>query len=355
MVSLLFFLCEAYSEEKFLNVKGIVKTEGSGEPVSDYSIKIVQDKLDSATQSYTKPEFQIWAPANRRSTLYFIKPGYVTKSIYVDASYIPSIAFKVKQQIDIEIEMTPIEKVGRRDFSKPIMTAQYNASSNDFHVDRVNVMSKSTVSSDYSPPFPAPVDTYKGVQPTNNTLTLTALEDLEKKASTSELKSLIEGVLFADLNYCFFNERTNDANVILKKLALINPETWAGLKPFDSPEYGKIIMRTINREQGVDTLFAIGSNIECSRLIFENFTSDSKILVHLKKIKEVYPAFKLNSNNEQLQNLTGKLSSMIPLITEIEKKYTESLRTKSDFNLEEDTVFQELKSINTAVYQVVIQ
>ncbi|MBK9590480.1 MAG: hypothetical protein IPO32_02910 [Crocinitomicaceae bacterium] len=123
----IFLNLSAFADEKFLNIKGTVLEEESKTAVTGYSVKVVQDRLDSTTTAFSKSEFQVWAPANRRTTLYFMKEGYVTKLVYIDASYIPSIAFKEKQEIELEILMTPVEKVGRRNFSKPIMTAQYNA------------------------------------------------------------------------------------------------------------------------------------------------------------------------------------------------------------------------------------
>jgi hypothetical protein len=134
-----------------------------------------------------------------------MKEGYVTKMVYIDASYIPSIAFKEKQEIELEILMTPIEKVGRRNFSKPIMTAQYNASANSFSVTVVEQASTSKVSEDYNPPFPAPVDTYKGVQPSANDLTLTASYNKEKVKSGSDLSRVIQGNFVCRYELLFFS------------------------------------------------------------------------------------------------------------------------------------------------------
>ncbi|MBK6524888.1 MAG: hypothetical protein IPG07_04590 [Crocinitomicaceae bacterium] len=106
----IFLNLSAFADEKFLNIKGTVLEEESKTAVTDYSVKVVQDRLDSTTTVFSKSEFQVWAPANRRTTLYFMKEGYVTKLVYIDASYIPSIAFKEKQEIELEILMTPIEK-----------------------------------------------------------------------------------------------------------------------------------------------------------------------------------------------------------------------------------------------------
>lgn len=342
------------AEEKFLNIKGVVLEEDSKAELSGYTIKLVQDRIDSASTVFSKSAFQVWAPANRRTTIYFMKEGYVTKQVYIDASYIPSIAFKQKQEIELEILMTPDAKVGKRNFSKPIMTASYDAGSNSFSVNVVEQASTSKVSEDYNPPFPAPVDTYKGVQPSANDLALTMTYNKEKVKSGSDLYRVIQGILFADMNYCFFNERTNDANAILVKLAAIDPSNWANLKPIDSPEYGKIVMRTVNREQSIDTLFALGVFVESSRLIYENFTSDTKVLVHLKKLKEVMSSYNPVSLSGNQIALVNGLKMMIPTISDIEKRYTESLRNKTDFDLNQDNLFQQIKAENLTIYNSII-
>jgi hypothetical protein len=351
----IFLNLSAFADEKFLSIKGTVLEEESKTAVTGFSVKVVQDKLDSTTAAFSKSEFQVWAPANRRTTVYFMKEGYVTKLVYIDASYIPSIAFKEKQEIELEILMTPLEKVGRRIFSKPIMTAQYNASANSFSVTVVEQASTSKVSEDYTPPFPAPVDTYKGVQPSANDLALTATFNKEKVKSGSDLSRVIQGILFADMNYCFFNERTNDANSILLKLVEIDPSNWSNLKPVDSPEYGRIVMRTVNREQSVDTLFALGVFVESSRLIFENFTSDTKVLVHLKKLKDVMNAYKPVGLSERQISMVNSLKMMVPTIADLEKRYTESLRNKTDFDLTTDDLFQQLKADNLSIYKGLIE
>ena len=343
------------AEEKFLSIKGTLLEEESKTALTNYTIKVVQDRLDSTMNLFSKSEFQVWAPANRRSVVYFEKEGYVTKQVYIDASYIPSIAFKEKQQIELQILMTPLDKVGKRNFSKPIMTAQYDAADNAFWVKEEEVARVSSVPENYNPPFPTPVDTYKGVQPTANDLLLTTTYNKDKVKSGSEFSRIIQGVLFADMNYCFFNERTNDANVILSKLAAIDADNWGGMKPFDSPEYGKIIMRTLNREQSADTLFALGAFIETSRLIFENFTSDTKVMVHLKKLKDVLNAYQPINLTSSQNTLVETVREFLPLIVELEKKYTDALRIKADFDLNADDVFISLRQKNLEVYQFVIE
>ncbi|MBK7128011.1 MAG: hypothetical protein IPM74_13735 [Crocinitomicaceae bacterium] len=349
-----------FTEEKFLSIKGVVLEEETKTEMTGYSIKLVQDKLDSNSVDFSKPEFQVWAPANRRTIVYFSKPGYVTKQVYIDASYIPSIAFKEKQQIELEIFMTPVEKTGKRNFSKPIITAAYDARSNAFTVKEEDVStngnnSAAKLDANYLPPFPAPVDTYKAVQPTANDLGLTQSFNKEKTKAGAELTKFIQGILFADLNYCFFNERTNDANVILATLAEIDPVVWGALKPFDSPEYGKIVMRTMNREQSADTLFALGACIETSRLIFLNFTSETKIIVHLKKMREIISSWQPTDLTQKQSEMVDALRNLIPLIEELESRYTENLRNKVEFDLQTDASFQSIQQANQTIYQSLIE
>lgn len=345
----------AYAQDKFLAIKGILLEEKDKTDLTNYTVKVVQDGLDSTIHLFSKSEFQVWAPANRRSTVYFMKEGYVTKQVYIDASYIPSIAFKEKQQIQLEIYMTPLDQVGKRDFSKPIYTAQYEAQENAFFLKEEEIGRLSSLAADYTPPFPTPVDTYKGVQPTANDLLLTSTFNQEKVKQGADYCKVIQGILFADMNYCFFNERTNDANKFLALLAAIDPAEWGGMKSFDSPEYGKIIMRTLNREQGVDTLFALGVYLETSRLIFENFTSDSKVMVHLKKLSDVMSKYNPANLTQNQLALVESIRETIPLIQSLEKKYTEALRVKSDFDLNQDAEFDQIRKKNLALYKLVIE
>lgn len=350
----LFCAIFTHAEEKFLSISGELFDEETKEVLTNFQVKIVQDRLDSSIAVFSKSKFQVWAPANRRTIIYFIKQGYVTKQVYIDASYIPSIAFKQKQAIELEIIMTAEDKIGRRNFDKPIMTAQYEARENAFTVSTAEEVFISAVPDNYNPPFPPPVDTYKGAQPTTNTLALTVEYNQTKTKSNSEFTRIIQGILFADMNYCFFNERTNDANKILAQLKAIDAGAWGNLKNFDSPEYGKIIMRTVNREQSIDTLFALGAYVETSRLIFENFTSDSKVLVHLKKLKDVLNAYHPKGLKPGQADFVSSLKNLVGLISDLETTYTESLRTKSNFEMDENNVFIDLKAKNLAIYSQLI-
>ena len=114
-------------------------------------------------------------------------------------------------------------------------------------------------------------------------------------------------------------------------------------------------MRTVNREQSVDTLFALGVYVESSRLIFENFTSDTKVLVHLKKLKDVMNAYKPVALSDRQISLVNSLKIMVPTIADLEKRYTESLRNKTDFDLNQDDLFLQIKSENMSIYSKLIE
>lgn len=341
------------AEEKFLRVKGTVIHERTKEPLTNYTIKVVEDRLDSVSYQCDKSKFKIWLPANRRIKVYFIKEGYVTKHIYVDASAIPSRAYKKKQQIEVDIHMTEVDDC-ELDYTKPIYEASYVARDNAFKLEKkMGDECKKKPDPNYTPPFPAPVDTYSGVQPSVKNLGLTTTID-QKKASSGELAIILQGILFADMNYCLFNERTNEANEYLNKLKGLNQGRWGNIKPFDSPEYGKIVMRTVNREQSTDTLFAFGAFIETSRLVFENFTSDSKVLIHLKVFKKVLFQFDSTHLTDKQKEIYNALAKMVPVITDLEKKYTESLKNKLNFEMAKDEQFLKIKQMNQELYDKLV-
>lgn len=349
-----FFSVQGLAAEKFLLVKGLVSDEQTGDPVSDYQIKVVEDRLDSVSYLFSKPKFKVWLPANRRIKVYFSKSGYYTKHIFVDASAIPSIAYKKKQIIELNIKMTPEGRAGKRDFSQPIMKAEYFARDNGFKLtDLFSESEKNKPDASYTPPFPAPVDTYSGVQPTSRNQLLTETFN-SNKAKNGSLATVVQGILFADMNYCLFNERTNEANVFLDDLKSLDANRWGNIKSFDSPEYGRIVMRTVNREQSVDTLFALGVFVETSRIIFENFTSDSKVLVHLKTLKNVLESYSGNGLDSEQISFINSLQDYVPGISDLESKYTNSLKNRINFEMASDDAFIELKKLNLSLYESLV-
>jgi len=351
LLALLIVAQGAFSEEKFLRIRGELVDELSNDPISNYEIKQVMDEEDSVSTQFAESDFQIWVPSNSKSKIFFIKDGFVIKHILVDASFIPSIAYKKKQRIELTIKMNSIsEDTRHKSMKKPIYTAEYVAKLNGFEVKDMSVKSNQKVHADYRPPFPSPADTYRNVKPSSNQMELTSSYNEDKASGNSGISRVLQGILFADMNYCLFNERTNKANEYLQKLIAADKNTWAHVKEFDSPEYGRIIMRTLNREESTDTLFALGAYIETSRLIFESFTSDSKVLMHLKKLKSVLAHFTVQNAGTEVQELLTFFDGIVPLILIVEKDYRDHLKNKVNFEMSEDEKFIEIKAKINEIY-----
>ncbi|MCB9225392.1 MAG: hypothetical protein R2780_00325 [Crocinitomicaceae bacterium] len=335
--------------EKFLHVTGELVDENTKEPLLNFDIKQVEDELDSLTTHFDKTEFDLWVSPNRETILYFIKDGYVLNFMVINASFIPSIAYKKKQKIELVIKMnkaTDRMKVAK----KPSYIAEYVAKINGFEVTDMSLKKNQTVSPEYKPPFPSPADTYQQVKPTSKSLVLTKEVDKKKTKGNSGIASIMQGILFADLNYCLFNERTNDANIFLTQLQEADFETWGSVKTFDSPEYGRIVTRTLNREQSIDTLFALGAHLETSRLIYQDFTSDSKVLIHLKTLKNVLDNFVVSSASPEVNEFMDALYELKPFISHLEETYKDLLAKKLNFEMHEDDNFKKIKEMTDNIY-----
>jgi hypothetical protein len=344
----------SYAGEKFLRVKGELIDEATKEIINGFKVKQVEDDLDSLTTTFDKDEFDLWVSPNRITKLYFLKDGYVVNFVLIEASFIPSIAYKKKQKIELTIRMYKATERMKR-AKKPAYVAEYIAKLNAFEVKDMSLKKNQKVSAEYKPPFPAPADTYSGVKPTTKKLELTKSFNEKKAQGNTGIARVIQGILFADFNYCFFNERTNDANFYLEKLKAADAETWGSVKTIDSPDYGKIVSRTLNREQSIDTLFALGAHLETSRLIYQNFTSDSKVLIHLKTLKKVIEKFEASAPTPAVQEFMDELTELVPLISSLESTYKDLLRNKMNFEMQEDKDFLAIKKKTDEIYASVIQ
>jgi hypothetical protein len=240
VLTLLFFSSAGIAGDKFLRVQGELVDEATKELITGFKVKQVEDDLDSLTTSFEKDEFDLWVSPNRITKLYFLKDGYVVNYVLIEASFIPSIAYKKKQKINLTIRMNKATERMKR-AKKPSFVAEYVARLNAFEVKDMSMKKNQKVSPDYKPPFPAPADTYSGVKPTTKKLELTKSFNEKKAQGNTGIARVIQGILFADFNYCFFNERTNDANFYLEKLKAADAETWGSVKTIDSPDYGKIV------------------------------------------------------------------------------------------------------------------
>ena len=318
--------------------------EVSKDEISNYTLKIFDDQGDSSVTKIEKTNFDIWLRDNRAFQIYFIKDGYHVKFAEVNANFMPSYAYEPKHKLNFAVKMTPLNGEAQKTFQKPVILVQYVKNQNSFEVKDMTARKEYLVPADYQPPFPAPADVYSRVKPSTNRLTLTTNYNEPKAFGESGMPKVIQGILFADMNYCFFNERTNDANKILEKMKLYDPNTWADIKPIDSPEYGIILSRTINREQSVDTLFALGQYIETSRFIFQSFTADSKVLTHLKQLKNTLEKFEASGLSFEEDALINSLKSILPNLQAIEDTYKEQLRNKLNFEITEDENFKIIKN-----------
>jgi len=348
------FAClNLHANQKYIKYTGIVQDEKTTQLLNDVEIKIVYDDGDSIQNIY-QGKYSFWLPANKIAKIYFSKKGYITKHAIVDASFIPAHAQKKKQAIESVINMTK-EEDGKKYYAydKPIYIANYKANKNVFILTRPEDEKKAS-NVNLKSPFPAPVDTYKNIKPTDDNIGIEHKMNENKMKKSSPYSSMIQGVLFADLNYCIFNERISKANDILNALIAIDKNEWGNIKPFDEPEYGKIVMRTLNNEKSKDTIFAFAVWVETSRIIMENFSNTTKLIVHFKTISKVMTIYVGKELNNTEKNFFSSLKLLIPLLETMETNYTQSLKDKKEFNALEEESFLKIKAENLKIYHQII-
>lgn len=353
---LIFFIgSNTYANEKFLKVKGNLINTTSKNAISNFSVKVVLDELDSTTTAFDNDKFEVWLPANRKAKVYFIKDGYATIHLLVDASFIPSFAYKKKQLIELTVGLTENEKIKDvKKLTQPFCTANFKASESKFILNYPQEKKKE-INTNFKPPFQSPIKTYQGAKPDNTNLSIRTDFNTAKSKKSSPFSTLIQGVLFAKMNYFIFNERVNQANDILATLTEIDKNEWANLKPFDSPEYGAIVMKTVNREKSTDTLFALGAWVGTSEIVMQSFTSNSKIIIHGKKLIYCLKYYKnVGLSDDQLQ-VVGALRMLAENFKLLIEKYMTAMKEKSPLNLIEDELFLQVKTENLKIYNSIIQ
>jgi hypothetical protein len=354
LVGLLFLFLTNYTfaNEKFLKLKGNVVDETTKTIISTVKLKIVLDDLDSTILNIDKGDFDLWLPANRKAKIYFIADNYIPLFIIIDASFIPQFAYKNKQTLELTIPLSKTEDYKTK--GKPYCIANFKASENKFIITYSKNVEKKTSNTNFKEPFPAPVDTYKKAKPSNHNIETTKEINQEKAKKSSPYSIIVQGILFADMNYCIFNERITKANEYLSILTSIDKGEWGDIKPFDAPEYGTIVMRTLNREKSVDTLFALATWIETSRLLYHSFTSDSKIIMHHKKLVNLFKTYKGVDLTEEQKVFYNSVKNLIPTIKDLEEKFMDHMRNKLPFNMQEDETFIKLNSDIFSIYQSII-
>lgn len=344
-----------FANEKFLKVKGTLTNELDDQRINNYSVKVVLDDLDSTTILFEGEKYDVWLPANRKAKVYFIKEGFVTIHLLVDASFIPAFAYKKKQSLELSVEMTPNnQKISKKNYLIPFCIANFKASDNKF-ILKYPEEEKKQINKKFKPPFSPPVNTFKGAKPNNNNLEVLLDFNENSAKKTHAYSALLQGILFAKLNYCIFNERVGKANDFLIKLTDIDKSEWGNIKPFDSPEYGVIVMKTLNREKSKDTLFALGAWIGTSQLLLQSFTSNSKIIIHGKKLINTLKYYKEIGLNNQQKMVIEALRNIAVNYKKLVDKYMTSMRNKTPLNLIEDELLIQIRAENLKIYQDIIE
>lgn len=340
----------SYSNEKFVKVKGAVSHNSV--PLNNYSIHINFDNIDSNTINFDKQNFDFWLPANRKAKVSFIKKGFVPIHMIVDGSFIPSFAYKKKQLIEFNVKMVKAEKFTKAHL-KPFCTANFKASQSRFFLTYHTLASKKEKK--FRPPFQTPYSTFVGAKPVNKYLTTIEKVNRTHKRKSHSYFQLVQGTIYAHLNYSIFNERMPKANDYLDQLRSIEKDAWTSIKPFDTPEYAAIVMKTINSKKSKDTLFALGSWIGTSQLLFQSFTSNSKLIIHGKKLIYALKYYTESNLNDEQKQIVEALRNIALTYDELVRKYLKGMKNKSPIKLIEDPLFLQIKSENQTIYNTIIQ
>lgn len=355
VLSLLILTSNAFGEDKFLRIRGTVVDAESSTVLSSCKIRLVEPDNSQSNIPFDKGTFDFYVRDNRKYTVLFEKSGFQTLRVEVNTLSMPSFAYSKKHKLDLKIKLVKGAEEDPNTSSRVSMRITFAKNLNQFEVKDLTNSKFYRVPSDYEAPFESPADLYAKIKPTTKSLFLTT-EYVEKKAIGDRgMSKALQGVLFADLNYCFFNERTNDGNKILEKLRGYNADVWGSINDIDSPEYGIIISRTINREQSVDTIFALGTFIETTRLMLQNFTSDSQVLTHLKKLVDVLEKFKAGGSSQEEGDFIVLLNELIPDITALESTFNEQLKNKVNFEMSEDSHFLAIKDRVNQIHLTIVQ
>ncbi len=354
LLSCLIITTTGFSEDKFLRIKGVVLDKASKEELNKYTLELEEVDGKSSTIKVEKGGFDIWVRDNRKFRLHFIKEGFETIFAEINTLYMPSFAYSKKHKLALRVKLDKASP-GVEPLDKPSITVNFVKNLNQFEVKDLSSNKFYRVPADYEPPFDSPADIYKYVKPTTKRLLLTTDYKQKKAVGESGMARALQGVLFADLNYCFFNEHLNDGNEILEKLRLFDPDTWNSINDIDSPEYGVIMSRTINREQSVDTIFALGCYVETTRLVLQSFTADHKVLNHLKQLNVVLEQFKAGGDDQEEGDFIALLNELSPTIKKLEETYKDLLKNKMNFEMSEDENFKTIKDKINQIHLTIIQ
>lgn len=347
----MFALNYSYSNEKFVKIRGSVSHQSS--LINSFSIHVNYDNIDSSTTLFEKGKFELWLPANRKAKVSFLKKGFVTIHMIVDASFIPSFAHKKKQLIEFNVKMIKKKDV-QHIHSTPFCIANFKASETRFILTYRKSKQDKPIKA-FHPPFPTPYSTFKSAKPTDKYLS--TIRDINKNNTNKNHSyfKLTQGVLYANLNYSIFNEKINQANTYLNRLVDIEKEGWDNLKPFDTPEYAAIVLKVVHSQKTKDTLFALGTWVGTSQLLFESFSSNSKLIIHGKNLSNVLKNYTETGLDESQQKIIDSLRNIAMMYDELVKSYMTAMKNKSPLKLIENELFLKIKLENQIIYNTIIQ
>jgi hypothetical protein len=113
--------------------------------------------------------------------------------------------------------------------------------------------------------------------------------------------------------------------------------------------------KTFNREKSSDTLFALGAWIGTSQLVLQSFTSNSKIIIHGKKLIAALQQYKeIGLTNEHKIVVKG-LRSLAFNYRLLVDKYMTSMNGQTPLNLIEDELLIQIRSENLKIYKDIVQ
>jgi len=341
----------SFSNEKFVKIKGFVSHNSV--PITNFSVHVNFDNIDSSKTIFEKEKFELWLPANRKAKVTFVKKGFIPIHMIVDASFIPSFAYKKKQLIEFNVKMVMIKDYNKTHL-KPFCVANFRANEARFFLTYQNNLLKKKTKK-FRAPFPTPLSTFIGAKPINKYLPTIEKINKDHRKKNSPYFKLAQGTMYANLNYSIFNEKIDKANDYLNQLQDIEKDAWSNINPFDTPEYAAIVLKTINNKETKDTLFALGAWVGTSQLLFQSFTSNSKLIIHGKKLIYALKYYTEFGIDEEQKLIIESLRNIALMYDELVRKYMKGMKNKSPLKLVDDELFLQIKSENQVIYNTIIQ
>src|SRR5690606_4538162 len=97
LLAVLFCTPVSKASDKFLRVQGEITDASTNQPISGFTVMLIEDDMDSTDFQFEGQNYEIWVQDNRESKLFFIKDGYITQYVWIDATFTRSWALEKKQ------------------------------------------------------------------------------------------------------------------------------------------------------------------------------------------------------------------------------------------------------------------